>query len=58
MKPSEFGGEDSTPTGLQPKGIDALDAKEKLRLIYQTGQQQDPEAPLDKRAANGQVGGS
>jgi hypothetical protein len=55
MKPSEFGGEDSTPAGLQPKGNDALDAQDRLKLIYRTGQSEDPEAPLDPKAFHGEV---
>lgn len=57
MKPSEYGGQDSTPSGLQPKGTDALTSSEKLRLIYQTGQDVDTEASLDERAFDGQIAG-
>ena len=55
MKPSEFGGSDSTPAGLQPKGVDALTSSEKLRLIYQTGQEVDTEAPKSARAWRGEI---
>lgn len=57
MKPSEFGGSDSTPVGLQPKGYDALTSGEKLRLLYQTGQEVDTEAPKSERAWHGLLEG-
>lgn len=57
MKPSEFGGSDSTPSGLQPKGTDALTSSEKLRMIYRTGQEFDTEAELDEAAFRGQIEG-
>lgn len=57
MKPSEFGGGDSTPSGLQPKGVDALTSSEKLRMIYRTNQDVDTEAALDPQAFHGHVEG-
>lgn len=53
--PSEFGGDDPTPAGLQPKGLDAMTSSEKLRLIYRTGQEADPEADVNPEAFRGEI---
>lgn len=57
MKPSEYGGNDSTPAGLQPKGADALTSSEKLRLIYRTGQELDTTASVDSITFEGGIEG-
>lgn len=49
--PSEYGGKVQDNT-IQPKGEEALEASEKLRLVYRTGTE-NPTAPVDNRAWNG-----
>ncbi len=44
---TEYNGEDSPDSTVQPKGTKALGAHEKLRLIYLTGQANDPRVGRD-----------
>lgn len=53
MTGSEYGGVEETTTGVQPKPEDALSNTERLRLVYLTGQEDDPEALIDRRAMMG-----
>lgn len=47
--PSEYGGKIGDNT-VYPKLSDALSSGDKLRLVYQTGQEDDALAPVDKDA--------
>lgn len=51
---SEFNGEDGRSGLPKHKPVRAMRAGEKLRLIYTTGTL-DPDAPLDRRAWNGEA---
>lgn len=59
MTDSEFGGKRDRPRhGLQPKGSEALTPGEKLRLVYQTGQEQSSDVENDDGSAwRGEVEG-
>lgn len=50
MAESEYGGVDSPPATVQPKGQDALTADDQMRLIRLTGTT-DPLAPRDNQRA-------
>lgn len=49
--PSEFEGTGPTAAGVRNTPV--LTASEKLRLMYRTGQDQDPEADVDPLAFQG-----
>lgn len=51
--PSEFEGTGPTAAGV--RNTSQLTASEKLKLIYRTGQEQDPEADVDPLAFQGSV---
>lgn len=44
---SEYDGNGPMPNTVYPKGPDALTASDKLRLQSITGQEEDPNAPVD-----------
>lgn len=52
-KPSEFEGTGTTAAGV--RNTPQLKAYEKLRLVYLTGQDQDPEADVYPNAFRGDV---
>lgn len=53
---SEYGGKIQKNT-VYPKDAAALTASEKMRLVYRTGQDTDPEAPVNEQAFRDEFGG-
>lgn len=50
LRGSEYGGTDEAKATIQPKGVDALTAGDKLRLGYLTGDEtNDPKSIEDSR---------
>lgn len=50
---TEYGGLESTPATIQPKGADSLSNGDKLRLGYLTGEENNPDSIEDRRQMMG-----